>query len=68
MKEHKLYTVVANYKEVNYFYKREKPDVNGNSRFRVFIIDGDGLVYESILKCYEYEIEDDVISFCVCEL
>ena len=49
---------------VNYFYQREKCDVNGNPRFRVFIIDPHGLaVYETIFKTYEGLIADHVRMF-----
>ena len=49
---------------VNYFYQREKCDVYGNSRFRVFIIDPDGpAVYETIFKTYEGLIADHVKAF-----
>ena len=48
---------------LQYFYKREKNDINGNSRYRVFILDPDMKVYETILKCYEYEIEYCIINF-----
>lgn len=48
---------------LQYFYKREKNDINGNSRYRVFILDPNMKVYETILKCYEYEIEYYVINF-----
>lgn len=68
MKEHILHMVRANYKDVQYFYKKEKRDINGNSRFRVFVIDDDGLVYENIVACYECEIEKYVTAFCECDL
>lgn len=56
-KTHDLKTVVINHVAVNYFYTREKRDINGNSRFRVYIIDPDSIgVYETIFKCYEFEI------------
>ena len=64
MKEHKLYTVIANYDHRHYFYKKEKRDVNDNDRFRIFIIDNDGFVYESVVTCYECEIEKYVVAFC----
>lgn len=63
-KIHDLKTVVVNHISVNYFYTREKNDVNGNPRFRVYIIDPDGVaVYETIFKTYEGLIKDHVIMF-----
>ena len=62
------FSVEVNNRYYQYFYKHEGFDRNGNSKYRVFILDEDSRVYESILKCYEHEIEDDVISFCECEL
>ena len=57
-KSHVLHTVF------DYFYTREKKDLNGNSRFRVYIIDPDGpAVYETILKCYECQIKELVSMF-----
>lgn len=66
VKIHTWHTVTVNYDTIQYFYKRENNDVNGNPRYRVFVLDPDLKVYESILKCYEYEIEDQVITFCEC--
>lgn len=63
-KTHDLKTVVINHIAVNYFYTREKNDVNGNPRFRVFIIDPDApAVYERIFKTYEGLISDYVKMF-----
>lgn len=63
-KIHDLKTVVVNHISVNYFYTREKNDVNGNPRFRVYIIDPEGdAVYETIFKTYEGLIKDHVIMF-----
>jgi hypothetical protein len=67
MKEYKLYTVIANYKEIQYFYEDEGLDIDENPHFHIFIIDGDGLVYEISQQCYESEIEDIVIDFCECD-
>ena len=59
-----LKTVVVNNLSINYFYQREKCDINGNSRFRVFIIDPDGsAVYETIFKTYDGLIADHVKMF-----
>ena len=55
-KTHDLKTVVVNHIAFNYFYTREKNDVNGNPRYRVYIIDPDGpAVYERIFKTYSAE-------------
>lgn len=63
-KTHDLKTVVINHIAINYFYTREKNDVNGNPRFRVFIIDPEGpAVYERIFKTYEGLIADHVKAF-----
>ena len=59
-----LKTVCVNSISINYFYIREKNDINGNPRFRVFIIDPDGpAVYEQIAKTYESLIENYVKTF-----
>lgn len=63
-KAHTLKTVVINHIEINYFYTREKNDVNGNPRYRVYIMDPDApTVYETIVKTYESLIKDAVIAF-----
>lgn len=59
-----LKTVVVNHIAINYFYTREKNDVNGNARYRVYIIDPDApTVYETIFKCYESQIKELVTMF-----
>lgn len=59
-----LKTVKANYETIPYFYKREKCDACGNSRFRVYILDSDApIVYEKIFKCQEFQIPQCVINF-----
>ena len=64
MKTHELKTVVINGLAINYFYKREKNDVNGNPRFRVYILDHDApAVYETIFKTYESLIPERVRAF-----
>ena len=63
VKIHTWHTTTVNNENISYFYKREKNDVNGNPRYRVFIIDWDSIVYETIFKCYDYYIEEKVISF-----
>lgn len=63
-KIHDLKNIVINHESINYFYQREKCDVYGNPRFRVFIIDPDGpAVYETIFKTYEGLIADNVKIF-----
>ena len=63
MKMHDLKTTVANYETVSFFYIREKNDVNGNPRFRVYILDSEtSTVYETILKCYESQIPERVTA------
>ena len=53
-KTHDLKTVIVNHIAINYFYTRERNDVNGNPRFRLYIIDPDApAVYETIVKTYE---------------
>lgn len=53
-KTHDLKTVIVNHIPTNYFYTRERNDVNGNPRFRLYIIDPDApAVYETIVKTYE---------------
>lgn len=61
-KTHDLKTVVVNHIAFNYFYTREKNDVNGNPRYRVYIIDPDGpAVYERIFKTFS--VEDSIINY-----
>lgn len=62
-KVHDLHHTNANYETINYFYIREKNDRNGNPRYRVFIIDPDGAVYETVFKCYESQIESRLHRF-----
>lgn len=58
-----LKTTKANYETVSFFYIRERNDVNGNPRFRVFILDNDTpTVYETIFKCYESQIAERVTA------
>jgi hypothetical protein len=61
IKKHVLSAVTANYETVSYFYIREKNDVNGNPRYRVYIIDPEvSRVYDIMLKCYDFQIADRV--------
>lgn len=64
LKMHHLKTVRTSGITINYFYTKEKADPNGNPRFKVYVIDPDApAVYESIMKCYESQIEEHVTSF-----
>ena len=64
MTNHNLKTVIINHIAIDYFYTKEKKDVNGNSRYRVYIIDPEApAVYEKIFKCYESEISERVHAF-----
>jgi hypothetical protein len=64
IKEHILQYLIIDNIEIKYFYKREKRDINGNSRFRVYIIDPDApVVYETIFKCYESQIPELITTF-----
>lgn len=66
-KTHDLKTVVINHMAINYFYTREKNDVNGNPRYRVYIIDPEGpAVYERIFKTYC--VESSIVNFMEREL
>ena len=61
---HDLHTIIVNNNQYQFFYTREKHDRNGNSRFRVYIIDPDApAVYEKIFKTYEGLIVDSVYNF-----
>ena len=61
---HELHHIIADHCEIKYFYKREKRDVNGNARFRVYIIDPDApQIVETIFKCYESQIKSQVKHF-----
>lgn len=63
LKMYDLKTTQANYETVSFFYMREKNDVNGNARYRVFFLDTETqTVYETILKCYENQIPERVAA------
>lgn len=63
-KYYDLKKITVDHINYEYFYKREKCDINGNSRFRVFIIDPDApTVYETIFKTYESGIAELVKRF-----
>lgn len=64
LKTHDLKAIIINHIAINYFYTREKNDIYGNSRFRVYIIDPDApAVYETIFKCYESQIPEYIEMF-----
>jgi len=64
LKTHELHFVIVNHIQWNYHFHKEKRDINGNSRFRVFIIDPEGpAVYERIFKCYAFEIGSVVQNY-----
>lgn len=64
LKTHELHAVVVNHISISYFYTKEKKDINGNSRYRVYIMDPDApAIYETIFKCYESQIKNLVIMF-----
>ena len=64
LKIHHLKTVRTSGLSISYFYTKEKADPNGNPRFKVYVIDPDApAVYETIVKCYESQIEEHVTSF-----
>lgn len=64
IKYHDLKTVVIDGNAYCYFFTRERNDVNGNPRFRVYIIDPEApTVYEKIFKCYENQISERVKMF-----
>lgn len=63
-KIHDLKTVVVDHMAINYFFKREKNDINGNPRYRVFISDSEApAIYETVFKCYESQIQEYVCNF-----
>ena len=63
---HFLRTVRNDGMAINYFYTKEKSDRNGNSRYKVYIMDPDApAVYENTITCYESQIEEHVTGFIV---
>jgi hypothetical protein len=59
-----LHSIVIDHCEFNYFYTGAGNDANGNRRFHIYIIDPDGpAVYETFIKCYEFQIPDRVKEF-----
>ena len=64
MKVHSMRTVVVNHTPIHYFYIRERNDVYGNPRFRVFISDPEApAVYEKIFRTYDSLIGESVREF-----
>lgn len=64
MKIYDLKNITIACNDYSFFYQREKNDVNGNPRYRVFIIDPDGpAAHETIFKCYESQISERVTAF-----
>lgn len=56
-KQHTLHKVTAHGVTIHYFYTKEKRDRNGNSRYRVFMIDFEtNFIYERIFTTYESQI------------
>ena len=50
-KMHALNSAIINCMAFDYFYTKEKPDPNGNPRYRVYIMDPDApAVYEILCK------------------
>ena len=63
-KTHHLHTAIIDGMSISYFYTKEKADPNGNPRYKVYIMDPDApAVYETIVKCYECQIEEHVTRF-----
>lgn len=63
-KEHKLKYLISDHIVIKYFYIREKNDINGNARYRVYIEDpAAAAVYETIFKCYESVIPERIERF-----
>lgn len=63
-KIHELHTINHNGRDISYFYTKEKRDINGNSRYRIYIIDPAARgVYETISTTYESQIHGVVKNF-----
>lgn len=66
---HDLKAVIIDGEQFDYFYTRDRNDVNGNPRFRVYIIDPDGpAVHEIIFGYYESQIPERVRLFIETEI
>ena len=60
-KFHDLHTITINDQSVYYFYTREKNDRNGNSRYKIYIINPkNNTVTETTAQVYECFIPDIV--------
>lgn len=63
MKTHELHTVTAHGVTILYFYTKEKRDINGNSRFRVYMIDTEtGHIHERVFTTYESQISAVIMN------
>lgn len=63
MKTHELHTVTAHGLTIPFFYTKEKRDRNGNSRFRVYMIDAEtNTVHEEIFTTYESQISAVIMA------
>lgn len=61
IKIHDSKQIKINNRQYSYFALREKNDVNGNCRYRVFITDlQHNAVIETIIKCYNSQIAEHV--------
>ena len=68
-KQHTLNSVVVDHIAIMYFYTKEKRDINGNSRYRVYIMDPDApVIYERVFKCYESQISEYIADFVSSEV
>ena len=63
-KTHDVKTAVIDSIAINYFYTKEKNDINGNPRFTVYIMDPDtAAIYQTLFKGYDSQIKNHVINF-----
>ena len=64
LKMHDLNSIVIDGNRFYYFYTREKNDIKGNPRYKVYITDPDApAVYETVFKCYRSQIPERVTAF-----
>lgn len=60
-KRHYLHFLSDEDNRFSYFYTKEKRDRNGNSRYRIYVIDAEtGMIDEFVSTCYECQILDIV--------
>lgn len=64
VKLYDLETLTFAHTPIQFFSIREKNDRNGNPRFRVYIL-FEGVVHETIFKCYNGQISERVKMFIV---